>query len=49
MHRYHTSHRTPEASLEATPTIPSYFLGRPSRVYVARYRRRSAAMVSEQR
>jgi hypothetical protein len=49
MHRYHTSHSTSEAGLESARIIPSYFLGRPSRVYVARFRRRSAAMVSEQR
>jgi hypothetical protein len=49
MHRYHTPHRSAEADVESTRIIPSYFLGRPSRVYVARFRRRSAAMVSQQR
>jgi hypothetical protein len=49
MHRYHTSHRTSEADLQSSRIIPSYFLGRPSRVYVARFRRRSAALVSERR
>jgi hypothetical protein len=49
MHRYHTPDRTSQADLGSTHIIPSYFLGRPSRVYVARFRRRSAAMVTEQR
>jgi hypothetical protein len=49
MHRYHTSHRTPETGREAVSVIPSYFLGRPSRVYVARYRRASATAVDERR
>ena len=50
MHRYHTPHSTSEAGLESGRIIPSYFLGRPSRVYVARFppAQRMAA-VSERR
>ena len=47
MHRYHGPIRTAQAGPQASPVMPSYYLGRPSRVYVARYRRQSTAAVNE--
>ena len=49
MHRYHSPVSTAPAGPEASPIVPSYYLGRPSRVYIARFRRRSAGTVSERR
>lgn len=48
MHRYPRPFGL-RAGLEASPVIPGYFLGRPSRVYVARFRRRNAAAASDPR
>ncbi len=45
MHRYHA----PISTSQPSPVMPSYYLGRPSRVYVARYRRQSTAAVGERR
>ena len=49
MHRYHGPINTHQAGLQASPVMPSYYLGRPSRVYVARFRRQNTAAVSERR
>ena len=49
MHRYHSPVSTAPAGPEASPIVPSYYLGRPSRVYIARFRHRSAGTVSERR